>query len=152
MEPVTDFIFLSFKITADGDYSHKIKRRLLLGRKVITNLDSLLKSRDITLPTKACLVKAMVSPVVMWCWRRLLRVPWSARRFNQSILKEIRSWLYTRRTDAEAETPILWPPDVKNWLIWKDPDARKDWRREEKGTVEDEMVRWPHWLNGQQFE
>ena len=152
MEPVTDFIFLGFKITADGDYSHKIKRRLLLGRKVITNLDSLLKSRDITLPTKACLVKAMVSPVVMWCWRRLLRVPWSARRFNQSILKEIRSWLYTRRTDAEAETPILWPPDVKNWLIWKDPDARKDWRREEKGTVEDEMVRWPHWLNGQQFE
>ena len=107
---VADFIFLGSKITADGDCSHEIKRRLLFGRKVITNLDSILKSRDITLPTKVCLVKAMVSPVVMygceswtiekaecrridafqlWCWRRLLRVPWTARRSNQSILKEI---------------------------------------------------------------
>ena len=104
------FIFLGSKITADGDCSHEIKRRLLFGRKVITNLDSILKSRDITLPTKVRLVKAMVFPVVMygceswtkkkaehrridafelWCWRRLLRVPWTARRSNQSILKEI---------------------------------------------------------------
>ena len=110
METVSDFIFLGSKIIADGDCSHKIKRRLLLGRKVMTNLDSLLKSRDITLPTKVRLVKAMVFPVVMygceswtvkkaeyrridaferWCWRRLLRVPWTARRSNQSILKEI---------------------------------------------------------------
>ena len=110
MEIVTDFIFLGFKITADGDYSHEIKRCLLLGRKVMTNLDSILKSRDITLPTKVHLVKAMVFPVVMygceswtikraecrridafelWCWRRLLRVPWIARRSNWSILKEI---------------------------------------------------------------
>ena len=110
METVTDFIFLGSKITADGDCSHEIKRRLLLGRKVMTNLDSVLKSRDITLPTKVRLVKAMVFPVVMygyeswtvkkterqrvdafdlWCWRRLLRVPWTARRSNQSILKEI---------------------------------------------------------------
>ena len=110
METVTDFIFLGSKITADGYCSHEIKRRLLLGRKVITNLDSILKSRDITLPTKACLAKAMVFPVVMygceswtvkkaerrrmddfglWYWRRLLRVPWTARRSNQSILKEI---------------------------------------------------------------
>ena len=110
METVTDFIFLSSKITADGDCSHEIKRCLLLGRKVLTNLDSILKSRDITLPTRVCLVKAMFSPVVMygceswtvkkaehrridafelWCWRRLLRVPWTARRSNQSILKEI---------------------------------------------------------------
>ena len=110
METVADFIFLGSKITADGDCSHKIKRHLLLGRKVMTNLDSLLKSRDITLPTKVHLVKAMVFPVVMygceswtikkgehwridafelWCWRRLLRVPWTARRSNQSILKEI---------------------------------------------------------------
>ena len=110
MEPVTDFILRGSKITADGDCSHEIKRRLLLGRKVMTNLDSLLKSRDITLPTKVHLVKAMVFPVVMyacerwtrkkaecqrtdvselWCWRRLLRVPWTARRSNQSILKEI---------------------------------------------------------------
>ena len=110
METVSDFIFLGSKITADGECSHEIKRRLLLGRKVMTNLDSILKSRDITLPTKVHLVKAMVFPVVMygcqswtvkkaerwridafelWCWRRLLRVPWTARRSNQSILKEI---------------------------------------------------------------
>ena len=110
METVTDFIFLGFKITADGDCSHEIKRRLLLGRKAMTNLDSLLTSRDITLPTKVRLVKAMVFQVVMygceswtikkaehqrtdafelWCWRRLLKVPWTARRSNQSILKEI---------------------------------------------------------------
>ena len=110
METVSDFIFGGSKITADGDCSHEIKRRLLLGRKVMTNLDSMFKSRDITLPTKVCLVKAMVFPVVMygcesrtvkkaerrridafelWCWRRLLRVPWTARRSNQSILKEI---------------------------------------------------------------
>ena len=109
-ETVADFIFLGSKITADGDCSHEIKTCLLLGRKAITNLDSILKSRDVTLPTKVCLVKAMVFPVVMygcenwtikkaeyrridafelWCWRRLLRVPWTARRSNQSILKEI---------------------------------------------------------------
>ena len=132
MGTLTDFIFLGFKITADGDCSHEIKRRLLLGRKVMTNLDSIFKSGDITLPTKVHLVKAMVSPVVrygcesgtikkaecpkidafeLWCWRRLLRVPWTARRSNQSILKETLIW----RADAEAETPILWPPDVKNW-------------------------------------
>ena len=110
METVSDFILGGSKITADGDCSHEIKRRLLLGRKVMTNLDSVFKSRDITLPTKVCLVKAMVFPVVMygcessgvkkaerrridafelWCWRRLLRVPWTARRSTQSILKEI---------------------------------------------------------------
>ena len=110
VETVSDFMFLGSKITADGDCSHEIKRRLLLGRKVMTNLDSILKSRDITLPTKVRLIKAMVFPVVMygrevwtiknaehrridafelWCWRRLLRVPWTTRRSNQSILKEI---------------------------------------------------------------
>ena len=110
VETVTDFFFFGSKITADGDYSHEIKRHLLLGRKVMTNLDSIIKSRDITLSTKVCLVKAMVFPVVMygreswtvkkakcrridafdlWCWRRLLRVPRTARRSNQSILKEI---------------------------------------------------------------
>ena len=126
VETVSDFIFFGSQITVDGDYSHEIKRCLLLGRKVMTNLDSILKSRDITLPTKVCLVKAMVFPVVMygceswtvkraecrridafelWCWRRLLRVPWTARRPNQSILKEIFG-----RNDAKAETPVLWPP------------------------------------------
>ena len=110
VETVSDFIFLSSKITADGDFSHEIKRCLLLGRKVMTNLDSILKSRDITLPTKVRLIKAMVFPAViygceswavkkaecrridpfeLWCWRRLLRVPWTARRSNQSFLKEI---------------------------------------------------------------
>ena len=134
METVADFIFLGSGITADGDCSHEIKRRLLLGRKVMTNLDSMLKSRDITLSAKVHLVKAMVFPVVvygceswtikkaecqridafeLWCWRRFLRVPWAARRSNQSIINKI-SWVFIGRTDVEAETPILWPPDAKN--------------------------------------
>ena len=171
-ERVRNFIFLGSKITADGDCSLEIKRPLLLGRKAMTKLDSILKSRDITLLTKVHLVKAMVFPVVMygceswtiknaehgkidafelWCWRRLLRVPWTARRSNQSILKGNRSWMFTGRTDAKAETPILWPPDAKNRLIGKDPDAGEDWRQE-KGTTEDEMVGWHHQLNGYEFE
>ena len=128
METVADFIFWGSKITADGDFSHEIKRPLLLGRKVMTNLDSILKSRDTTLSTKVCLVKAMVFPVVMygceswtikkaeyrridafevWCWRRLLRVPWTARRSNQSILKEICPGCSSEGLIVEAETPIL---------------------------------------------
>ena len=125
METVTDFIFLGSIITADGDCSREIKRCLLLGRKAMRKLDSILKSRDITLPTKACIVNTVVYPVVMygyeswtikkavrqridaselWCWRRLLRVPWAARRSNQSILKEISpEYSFIGRTDAEAE-------------------------------------------------
>ena len=145
----------------------------------MTNLDSILKSRHVTLPTKFCLVKAMVFPVIMygceswtikkaehwridafeqWCWRRLLRVPWTARRFNQSILKEISPGCSLNRlmptwwADAEAETPILWLPDVKNWLLGKDPDVGKHWKQEEKGTTEDEMVAWHYWLDGHEFE
>ena len=135
VQTVTDFIFLGSKITADGDCSHEMKRRVLLEREVMTSLDSLLKSRDITLPTKVHLVKAMVFPVVMygceswtikkaehrrtdafelWCWRRLLRVPWTTRRFNQSILKEISPECSLEGLIQEAETPILWPPDAKN--------------------------------------
>ena len=134
METVSEFIFGGSKITADGDCSHEIKRHLLLGRKVMTNLDITLKSRDITLPTKVRLVKAMVFPAVMygcesqtlkkaesrridafelWCWRRLLRVPWTARKSNQSILKD-RSWDFFERNDAKAETPVLWPPHAKS--------------------------------------
>ena len=134
METVTGFIFLSSKITSDGDCSHEIKRHLLLGRKAMTNIDSILKSRDITLPTKVHLVKAMVFPAVMygckswtikkaeqqridafelWCWRRLLRVPWTARRSNQSILKEI-SPEYSLEGLMAKLKPILWPPDGKN--------------------------------------
>ena len=135
VETVADFIFGGFNITADGDCSHEIKRLLLLGRKVMTNLDSILKSRDITLPTKVCLVKATVFPVVMygceswtvekaecrrigvfelWCWRRLLRVPWTARRSNQSILKEISPEYSLEGLMFEDETPILRPPGAKN--------------------------------------
>ena len=135
-EIVRDLIFGGSKITADGDCSRGIKRCLLLGRKVMTNLDSMLESRDISLPAKVHLVKAVGFPVVMygceswtikkaecrridafelWCWRRLLRVPWTARRSNQSILKkEDQSWVFIGRTDVEAETPVLWPPDGKN--------------------------------------
>ena len=135
METVSDFIFGGSKIIADGDCSHEIKRRLVLGRKVMTNLDSILKSRDITLPTRVHLAKAMVFLVVMygheswtvkkaerrridafelWCWRRLLKVPWTARRSNQSISKGDQPWDFFGRTDAKAETPVLWPPHVKS--------------------------------------
>ena len=144
------------------------KRRLLLARKVMTNLDSILKSRDITLPTKVHLVKARVFPVIMygceswtvkkaehqrihafelWCWRRLLRVPWTARRSNQSILKEI-----SPGCSLEGLMLKLKPPDAKNWLTGKDPDAGKEWRQEEKGMTEGEMVGWYHQLDGHEFE
>ena len=86
----------------------------------------------------------------LWCWRRLLRVPWTARRSNLSILKEI-TRVFIGRTDAEAEAPILWPPDEKNWFIGKDSDAGKNWRQEEKGTREDEMAGWHHWLDGREL-
>ena len=165
------FFWRGSKITADGDCSHEIKRHLLLGRKPMTNLDNILKGRDITLPTKVRLVKAMAFLVVMyaceswtikkaehwrtdafelWRWRRLLRVPWTARRSNQSILKEINPGCFGRN-DAKAETPVLWPPDAKSWLIGKDADAGKDWGQEERGTAEDEMVGWHHRLNGHEF-
>ena len=160
VETVSDFIFLGSKIAADGDCSHEIKRHLLLGRTVMTSLDSILKSRDITLPTKVRLVKAMVFPLIMygceswtvkkaehwridafelWCWRRFLRVSWTARRSNQSILKEI-GWVFFGRTDAEAESPMLWPPHAMSWLIGKDSDVGRDLGQEEKGTTEDEMA------------
>ena len=130
VETVTDFILGGSKIIADSDCSHEIKRCLLLGGKVITNLDSIFKSRDITLLTKVCIVKAIIFPVVMygcenwtikkaehllklWCWRRLLRVPWTARRSNQSTLKELALNIHWK-DNAEAETPILWPLDEKN--------------------------------------
>ena len=133
VETVSDFIFLGSKVTADGDCSHEIKRCLLLGRKVMTNLDSIFKSRDITLPTKVHLVKAMVFPVVMygceswtvknaecrridtfelWCWRRLLRVPWTARRSNQSILKEISPGIPLEGMMLKLKLQ-LWPPHAK---------------------------------------
>ena len=145
-------------------------------RKVMANLDSMLKSRDITLPIKVHLVKAMVFPLVMygceswtvkkaecqkidafelWCWRRLLRDPASPSLDYKEIQpvhpKGDQSWMFTGRTDAEAETPILWPPDAKSWLVGKDPDAGTDWGQE-KGMTEDEMAGWHHWLDGHEFE
>ena len=171
METGSDFIFLGSKITANGDCSHEINKNLLLGIKVITNLDSILKNREITLPTKVHLVKAMVFPVVMygceswtikkdehqridpfelWCWRRLLRVPWTARRSSQSILKEISPEYSLEGLMLKLKHQYF--SDVKNWLTRKDPDAGKDWRWEEKGTTEDEMVGWNHQLNGHEFE
>ena len=166
VETVSDFIFWGSKITADGDCSHEIKRRLLLGRKVMTNLDSILKSRDITLP-KVCLVKAMIFLVVMYgceswtikkaehqridafeLWRRLLRVPWTARRSNQSVLKEISPEYSLERLMLKLELQYL----MQSWLIGKDPDAGKDWRQEEKGTTEDEIIGWHHRLNAHESE
>ena len=134
LETVADFVFLGSKITADGDCNHEIKKCLLLGRKVMTNLDSILKSRDITLPTKVRLVKAMVFPVVvygceswtikkgecqrvdafeLWCWRRL-ESPLDCEEIQPVHSKGDQSWLFIGRTDVEAETPILWPPDTKS--------------------------------------
>ena len=139
----------------------------------MTNLDSILKSRDITLPTKVRLVKAMVFPVVMsacdswdyqeswapknWClWtvvlEKTLESPLDCKEIQPVPPKGDQSWVFIGRTDAEAETPILWPPDAKNWLIGKDPDAGKDWGQEEKGMTEDEMAGWPHRLDGHEFE
>ena len=161
------------KITADGDGSHEIKRCLLLGRKVMTNIDSILKSRDITLPMKIHLLKAMVFPVVMygceswdykeswvpknWCFLsavlgKTLESPLDCQEIQPVHPKGNQSWIFIGRTDGDAETPILWPLDAKNWLTWKDPDAGKNWRQEEKGTAKDEIAGWHHRLNGHEFE
>ena len=153
METVTDFIFLGSKITMDGDCSHGIKRCLFLGRKAMTNLDSILKSH-----------------VRMWeldykeSWAPKNRCFWIMvlEKTLESLLdcKEIQpvhpkgnqSWIFIGRTDAEAETPVLWPPDAKNWLIRKDPEAGKDWGQEKKGMTQDEMVGWHHRLDGHESE
>ena len=158
------------KITTDGDCNCEIKRRLLLGMKVMTKVDSILKSRAITLPTKVHLVKAMVFPVVMYgceswtvknverrkndafelrCWRRLLRIPWTARRSNQSILKEISPGCSLEGLMLRLKLQYF---GHLSWLIGRDLDAGRDWGQEEKGTIDDEMVGWHHWLYGHGFE
>ena len=173
METVANFIFLGSKITVDSDYSHEMERFLLLGRKTVTSLDSIFKSRDTTLLTKVHVVKAMFFPVVMyeceswtikkaehqrsnafelWCWRRLLKVTQTARRSNQINCKGNQLWIFIGRMDAKAEAPVLWPPDAKSQLIGKDLDTGKDWGQEEKGTTEDEMAGWHHQLDGREFE
>ena len=147
METVTDFILGGSKITPDSDCSHEVKRHLLLGRKAMTNLDNILKSRDITLLTKVHLVKAMVFPVViyayeiwtvkkaehrridafeLWVLEKILESPLDCKEIQPVHLKANQSWIFIGRTDAEAETPVLWPTNVKNCLIGKDPDAGKD--------------------------
>ena len=170
METERDFTFLGSRITADGNWSHEIKRPLLLGRNAMTNLDSILKSRDITLPTKVHQSYGFSSSHV-WMWESDYKESWALKNWCfwtvglEKILasaldcKEIKpvhpkgnqSWIFIGRTDTEAEAPILWPLDVKNGLIGKDPDAEKDWRQE-KGTTEDEMGGWHHLLNGHEFE
>ena len=188
VETMARFLFLGFKITADGDCSHEIKGRLLLGRKVMTNLDSILKSRDITLSTKVRIVKAMVFPASMygceswtikkaekkkikqkththtkeswalknWCFwtvvlEKSLESPLDCKEIQPVHPKGNQSCVFIWRIYVETETPIHWPPDAKSWLIWKAPDAGKDWRQEEKGMTEDEMVWWHHWLSGHEF-
>ena len=173
VKTVSDFIFLGSKITADGDCSHEIKRRLLLGRKVRTNLDSIFKSRDITLPTKVRLVKAMVFPVVMYgceswtvkkakrwridafellCWRRLLRVPWTARRSNQSILKEINPGISLEGMMQKLKLQYFGHLMRREKTHWKRLWSWRDWGQEEKGMTEDEMSGWHHRLDGRKSE
>ena len=161
------------KITADGDYSHEIKRRLLLGRKVMTNIDSIFKSRDITLPTKVRPVKAMVFPVVMYgceSWtvkkaehqridafwavvlEKTLEGPLDCKEIQPVHSEGDQPWDFFRRNDAKAEAPVLWPPHAKSWLTGKDSDAGRDWGQDEKGTTEDEMAGWHHGLDGRESE
>ena len=155
-------------VTADGDCRHEIKRRLLFGRKVMTNLDSILKSRDITLPTMVRLVKAMIFLVVMcgyeswnkeswepknrcfWIvsFEKILESPLACKEIQPAHSKGDQSWVFMGRSDAKAETPVLWPPHEKNWLIEKDSDAERAWGQEEKGTTENEMAGWHHRLDG----
>ena len=172
VETVSDFILGGSKITADGDCSHEIKRCLLLGRKVMTNLDSIFKSRDITLPTKVRLVKAVVFPVVMygceldceeswepknWCFwtvllEKTLESPLDCKEIQPVPSKGDQPWDFFGRNDAKAETPVLWPPHAKFWPIGKDSDAGRDWGKEKKGMTEDEMAGWHHRLDGHEFE
>ena len=172
-ETVSDFIFLGSRITADGDCSHEIKRRLFLGRKVMTNLDSILKSRNIILPTKAGLVKAMVFPVhsmygceswtikksecrridafELWCWKRLLRVPWTtARRSNQSTLKEISPQYSLEELMLKLQYfgHLMRRADLSSG---KRPWCWERLKAGGEGMTEDEIVWWHHWLNGDEF-
>ena len=169
METVTDFIFLGSKITADVDCSHEIKRCLLLGRKAMPNLDSILQSRDRHLADKGPSSQSYgFSSSHVWMWELDCKESWvlknwcfwsvvlektleSPLEIQPVYLKGYQSWIFIGRIDTEAETPILWTRDMKNWLTGKDPGAGKDWKWEEKGTIEDEMAGWLHWLDGHVF-
>ena len=172
METVADFIFLSCKITADGDCSHEIKRCLLLGRKLMTNVDNILKGKRHYFANKGLSSQSYgFSSSHVWMWEldykeswvpknwcfwtvvleKTFESPWDCKEIQPVHPKGNESWVFIGRTDVEAEIPIFWPPDAKSWLIWKDPDAGKDWRQEEKGMTEDEIVRWHHRLSGYGF-
>ena len=168
VETVSHFILGGSKITAHGDCSHEIKRHLLVGRKVMTNLDSILKSRHYFVNKSLSSQSYGFSSGHAWMWELDCEESWAPKNwcFWTAVLektlespldcKEIQpvhskgdqSWVFIGRTDAKAETPILWPPDAKSWLIRKDPDSGRDWGQEEKGTTEDEMAGWHHWLDG----
>ena len=172
METVRDFLFGGSKITADGDCSHDIKRRLLLERKVMTNLQHIKKQRHYFANKGPSSQSYGFSSGHVWMWQLDYKESWAPKNwcFWTVVLektlespldcKEIQpvhpkgnqSWIFNGRTNAETETPILWPPDLKNWLIGKNPDAEKDWRQEEKGRTEDEVVGWHHWPDGHEFE
>ena len=170
-ETVTDFVFLGSKITADDDCSHEIERCLLLGRKAMRNLHNVLKIGDITLPIKVHIVNAVVFfSSHVWLWELDLKEDWALKNwcFQTVVLvktlespldsKEIKPgypkgnqpWTFIGRTDAEAEAPILWPPNLKSWLIGKDSDTGKDWRQKKKRVTENEMVGWHHRLSDEQ--
>ena len=161
VEAVSAFYFLELKITVYGDCSHEIKRRLFLGRKAMTNLNSILKSRDITLPTKVCIDKAMVFPVIMYGYES-----WAIKKaehqridvFQTMVLQNAlessldskiklvnpkgnQLWIFIGNTDVDAEVSILWPPNGKSWLTEKDPDTGRDWRQKERRVAEDDMIR-----------
>ena len=159
------------KVTVDGDCSHEIKIHLLLGRKAMTNINNILKSRDFVNKGLSSQSYGFSSSHVWiwelghkeswvpknWCFwtmvlEKTLKSPLDCKEIQAVHPKGNQSWIFIGRTNAEAKTPILWPPDVKNWLIWKDPDAGKDWRWEEKGMTEDEMVGWHHLLDGHEPE
>ena len=170
METVRDFIFLGSKITVDDDYSNEIKRCLLLGRKAMTNLDCFKKKRHHFADKGPYSQSYGFSSSHVWMWEldpkegwvlknwcfwtvvleKTLESPSDSKEIKPVDLKGRQPWIFIGRTDAEA--PILWPPDSKSQLIGKDPDAGKDWRQEEKGMKEEEMVGWHNWLNGHEFE
>ena len=172
VETVSDFIFLGSKITGDGDCSHEIKRHLLLGRKVMTNLDSILKNRHFFANKGPFGQGYGFSSGRVWMWdldceeswvlknwcfwtvilEKTLESPLGYKEIQPVHPKRDQSWMFIGKTDAEVETAILWPPDVKSWLIGKDPDAEKDWRLEEKGMTEDEVIEWYHWHDEYDFE
>ena len=169
---VDDFILGGSKITADGDCSHEIKRRLLLGWKVMTNLDCTLKKQRHYFANKGPSSQSYgFSSSHVWMWELVYKESWAPKNWcfwtvvlektlESPFCKKIQpvhpkgdqSWVFIGKTDVEAETPIFWPPDVKSWLILKEPDVGKDWGQEEKGTTEDELVGWHHRLKGHEFE